>query len=461
MMRKIFFAILLFISLCVLCDTSFAVTADDYYNSAISKYLFGDIESAKNDLDHALSLDPAHQKSQALMRELKKESPKIEPPAPVIAAPRKPKVSPRISRVKARTYKPSVTAAPVATQESVVTQEAVIAPAAATNGIVVVTGKAKHLAKLMMKFIMGNMDVLFGIFGLLVLILLTVLFISKRYRTCPICGARYKSGSEFCVSCGTKVSELERLGERIKKWYGNYRWKKNPFTLDILPQLFTGYEDVASKVIEKVTARSGHIIITGGFGTGKTTLLRWLERRFSQNFFAIYVPRPPREINELIDLIVLRTGLKIEHEYKHIYSIGRHLKKLRKNVLLLIDEAHELTPEVEQPLRTLGDMDEVNLIIAGIPETREKFQREIKALFERIVLDITLEKLDLADFKKLIKKRIADAGGSDFGPFGDNVLEKIYEVSGGNPRRGIKACDAAVFKAIDNGKTVVDISMIA
>jgi type II secretory pathway predicted ATPase ExeA len=285
--------------------------------------------------------------------------------------------------------------------------------------------------------------------------------INIRYKTCPICGARYKSGSEFCISCGTKVSELERLGERVKKWYGNYGWKKNPFTLDILPQLFTGYEDVAGKVIEKVTAKSGHIIITGGFGTGKTTLLRWLEKRFSQSFFAIYVPRPPKEINELIDLIVLRTGLKIEHDQNHIYSIERHIKKLRKNVLLLIDEAHELVPEVEQPLRTLGDMNEISMVIAGIPETREKFEKEIRALFERVALDVNLEKLDLSDFKALIKKRITDAGGSDFGPFGDNVLEKIYDVSGGNPRRGIKACDAAVFKAIDNGKMVVDISMVS
>ncbi len=473
-MRKIFFALLLFISICVLCGTSFAVTADDYYNSAVSKYLFGDIESAKNDLDHALLLDPAHQKSKALLQEMTKQSPKETPLPAVKKNIRKSKVSPRIVKIKAKVRRPAVSAvphhvkveavmgmgAPVAAKGSVVTQEAVPAPAV-IEGSAVETGQAGSLADIVRSRIMENLDILLGLLGLLILIFLTVLLINKRYRVCPICGARNSTGSEFCYACGSKISEVEKAGERIRKWYSYYGWKKNPFTLDILPQLFTGYEDVASKVIEKVTARSGHIIITGGFGTGKTTLLRWLERRFSQNFFAIYVPRPPREINELIDLIVLRTGLRIQHEHRNIYSVGRHLKKLRKNVLLLIDEAHELAPEVEQPLRTLGDLDEVNLIIAGIPETREKFQKEIKALFERVVLDITLEKLQLADFKKLIMKRIADAGGSDFGPFGDNVLEKIYEVSGGNPRKAMKTCDAAIFRAIEDGKMVVDIAMIA
>jgi len=464
-MKRARFFLLLIVSLYFMGNIAYAVTADDYYESATSKYFFGDIAGARDDLKNALSLNPAHERSKAMLSEIERELIKTQPPAPEPPkpAPEKPKTTPQIRKAKIKTPR---AAAPVkiATKEAVATIEAapVIAAtkeAAVTKGSVTPLLAAGDAAAFYFKKISDIDKIRGALFGLAAALFLAVMFILFRrgYKICPICGARYSARSEFCLKCGSKVTEWEMLGERVKRWYRNFGWRKNPFTLEIMPELFTGYEDIVSRVIEKVVAKSGHILITGNFGVGKTTFLKWLERKFSMNFYSIYVPRPPKQIEEMIDLIVSRVGLRGKH---NIYSLGRKLNKLRKSVLLLIDEAHEFVIETERPMRTLGDMEKICFIIAGLPETREKFRNEIPALYERIVLDVPLEKLGLNDIKELIKKRMSEAGGKDLGPFGDNVLQKIHEVSGGNPRKAIKICDAAIFKAIENGKTIIDISTI-
>jgi type II secretory pathway predicted ATPase ExeA len=278
------------------------------------------------------------------------------------------------------------------------------------------------------------------------------IFYSQNIGHCFNCRTKISPNTDLCPNCGAWIGSKLRgeISKEQKIWYQKTGWRKNPFTLDIHPELFTGYRDEVKQILEKVAAKSGHILITGPLGVGKTTLLRWLSNYLRLEAYPIYIPRPPQSIVQIIKAIYYKLGVN-STDYD-IYNLDALRKKLGKSLILLLDEAHEFSVEFERPLRTLGDLDEVKLVMAGLPETTEKFKNEIKPLYERIVLNIGLERLNFEDLKALIIIRIENAGGKGIHPFTVSALEKIHELSQGIPRSAIKFCDAAVTRAIEVGE---------
>jgi type II secretory pathway predicted ATPase ExeA len=239
-----------------------------------------------------------------------------------------------------------------------------------------------------------------------------------------------------------------------KKWFAKFGWKNNPFALTVNPALFTGYSSQVKSIMEKLGTRSGHILVYGDKGVGKTTLLRWLVDNLKQENHAVYVARPPLNFDDLIRLVV--SALKGSSRKKYsLYEVEDLVKKAKKPVVLLIDEAHEVTAEIEQQMRSLGDIERVNLVLAGLPETREKIKKDSPPLFDRIILEVSIEHLSLEETQDMIKKRIEDAGGQDVKPFTNDAINNIFKMSRGRPRMILKVCDWVIADAIKNNLEVI------
>ena len=415
-------------------------TAQEYYDKATDLYLIGDLDGALKDLDLALKTDPSFTAAKNLTKTIMKE--KGQTPPPVISPP------------PARPTPPP--------------------PAKAANIIkqAVPSGETfKAIEEL-------NTPITWGVIGGCAGLMIGIVFLSrilKRRRenralnqdsidTCYLCGTKLDIGVEYCPNCGTDIGlkMMRTISEEHKNWLGKMGWTGNPFTLDIHPELFVGHRKDGKEILGKIQSKSGHVLITGAIGTGKTTFLRWLTIHLGKESMAIFIPRPPQDFKHLIKYIVekLYPNTTYNDDKFDIYNFNQLRQKINKDVVLLLDEAHEYSVDLERPLRTLGDLDRIILIAAGLPETVEKLKKEFQPLYDRMVLKIEFKNLTFEETQDLIRARIKSVHGMDFRPFNAAAVEKIYELSKGNPRSTIKICDRAVAKAIDQDLNHISADLI-
>lgn len=397
------------------------VTAQEYFNHAAVLYISGEIKGALKNLDIALKIDPGNAAAWQLKSSILREQKVID-----------------------------------------------------IKGGVGVVGKptivSYSLGFLLLALLLALVGLLFYL-GMAYKGMLTAykdkilekIGVRKRTLVCFKCKAKLPQEEEFCPYCGTRVGlkMWHSISGEQELWYAKLGWTKNPFNLDCHPELYTGYKTKVKEILEKISARSGHVLIVGPLGIGKTTLLRWLATYLPKELRPVYISRPPQEFNQLVRFIIQSMGFtpKGASEYD-IYNLDKLRRKLGKGLVLLIDEAHEFTVEIERPLRTLGDLDEVVLVMAGLPETVGKLKHEIRPLYERLVLEVSLSNLEIEDLKELIKVRIEDAGGTGTHPFNSDALNKIYKISKGNSRTALKLCDGAVTQAINRGEDIIGAKLI-
>lgn len=427
---------------------AFSQTADDYYDRAVNKYFLGDNPGALKDLGEALKLDPNHTRAAELQNEINKEMGKAAPPPPkiepqpvvpglkqVLPAPRRPappkKEEPKKPELpKAPLFKPQRIPAAAETQEGLIRQ---------------------------IYLWMGVVSVL-TIFLLIRIVFTNIrdYFEKKKLQICTECKWSNPGSAEFCAKCGARLKPWTGVTAAQRHWYAKFNWKRNPFTLDILPQLFTGYQTQVQTILEKVYLKSGHIMVLGNKGVGKTTLLKWLTDKLKDEFHTVYIPRPTDNFDDLLEFLAASLKIKKPKDRKFtIYDLESLAGSTSKNILLMLDEAHEFTNEFERPLRTLGDLNGVNFVLAGLMEARDKLKALSAPFYDRIIMEATLEHLTVKETEEMIRKRIESVGGADIHPFTPESIENIYKMSQGVPRMIIKVCDWVITDAIRHDLNVI------
>ncbi|MDD5416833.1 MAG: AAA family ATPase, partial [Candidatus Aenigmarchaeota archaeon] len=197
---------------------------------------------------------------------------------------------------------------------------------------------------------------------------------------------------------------------------------------------------------------------TGSTGSGKTSMLKWIE--FNLREHVLYVIKPPEKpeifTDIIIDLFPLGFFEKIMGKRPNLYNLPAYVnKKLKGNRLVfLLDESHETNKDVLEWLRVITDqIENVSVIMAGLPNLEQNVRDKLETLDQRITTRISLVALDKKDMRDLVKKRIESVGGTDIIPFTEDAIDRIYNKTGGFPREVLKSCDKLV-SSID--KDVID-----
>ncbi|MBK7048537.1 MAG: AAA family ATPase [bacterium] len=134
-----------------------------------------------------------------------------------------------------------------------------------------------------------------------------------------------------------------------------------------------------------------------------------------------------------------------------------------KRVVIVIDEAQNLSREVLEEVRLLtnlgqGQEQPVQIILVGQPELEATIERQdLAQLRQRIRVHCRLAPLDRRELEEYVNHRMKVAGGAA-GSFSGASLDGIFRKSGGVPRVVNTLCDRALLSAFVAGRKRVDVA---
>jgi type II secretory pathway predicted ATPase ExeA len=195
-------------------------------------------------------------------------------------------------------------------------------------------------------------------------------------------------------------------------------------------------------------------VITGGIGTGKTTLIRQLLNQMERDMVVGLITNTHPSFGELLQWILMAFNLECSSKDKvemHKVFMDFLIKQYASNrrAVLIVDEAQNMGPQALEELRMLSNVntekDQVlQIILAGQPGLRENLRDpRLEQFAQRISVDYNLDPLNLDETREYIHHRLSIAGGSP-DIFDDAACETVFRYSGGIPRLINLLCDTAL-----------------
>lgn len=252
---------------------------------------------------------------------------------------------------------------------------------------------------------------------------------------------------------------------------------KEPFSTSPDPK-FLYYSPEHSAALQRIEIairlRRGLVVIMGDVGTGKTTLSRALLQSFhNDDNYLFHMILDPQYRSEFQFLSALVRMFKAKPKYRSTLDYRDAIEQYlfqkgveeNKTIVLLIDEGQKLSPPFLEILRILLNYETneyklLQLVIFSQMELLPKI-RKIPNFMDRICLKFILNPLDEQQTGELIRYRLKQAGlDSHTNLFDPEAVRKIYEFTGGYPRRIIHVCHHALENIIMYDKPQVDAGTI-
>ncbi|MGW8160828.1 MAG: AAA family ATPase [Desulfobulbales bacterium] len=242
------------------------------------------------------------------------------------------------------------------------------------------------------------------------------------------------------------------------KFFG---FKEKPFKLVPNPEylfLSKSHEEALAHLTYAISHGDGFVEITGEVGTGKTTLCRVFLENLDKSIEAAYIFNPKLDALQLLRAINDELGIDSapDNTKDLIDRLNEFLidkKRSGQKVLVLIDEAQNLSHEVLEQLRLLSNLETtqeklLQIILVGQPELGDMLSsHQLRQLGQRITINCQLAPLTFKETKDYIRHRIALASHRAGPPFDKASYRAIYEYSRGVPRLINIACDRTLLNA--------------
>ena len=255
-----------------------------------------------------------------------------------------------------------------------------------------------------------------------------------------------------------------------------FGFKEKPFNLTPDARylfLSPHHKEALDHLLYGINERKGFIAITGGVGTGKTTLCRTLLSHLDTSTKSALIFNSFISDNELLKTVLHEFGIEMDQE---IESKKNNIDVLNQfllnnfsqggNAVLLIDEAQNLSHTVLEQIRMLSNLETekeklIQIVLVGQYELAELLATpSLRQLNERITVRYDLRPLKFEDIKGYVEHRLVVAGGRGNVRFTNGAYRKIFKYSHGNPRRINAVCDRGLLIAYAEEAFIISKGMV-
>ena len=243
--------------------------------------------------------------------------------------------------------------------------------------------------------------------------------------------------------------------------------KKHPFENVADPSFFyvsQSHEEALSRLLYVSRSSKGAALLTGDIGCGKTLISRVYKNKMKEaGTEVILLTNPHYNPVEFLQIIVYQLGIEDPPDSKArlLQMLGRKaIKNLenKKGTIIVIDEAQGIPEETLEEARLLLNLQNghrflLTLVLIGQPELRTKI-KHMKPLDQRIPIRFHLRPFDFRDTTNYMMYRLKTAG-SEKNVFEKKAIRKIYEYTGGLPRKINSVCDLSLLIGCNRKKKYI------
>ena len=253
-----------------------------------------------------------------------------------------------------------------------------------------------------------------------------------------------------------------------------YGLKEKAFNLNPDPEYFymsREHENAYVHLEYAIRESKGFAVITGEIGSGKTTLINYLLYKLKLDINIGLITNTNIPASQFLKAICREFEIDVDvREKVDIMEIFQDflLERYAQNerVLLIIDEAQNISPEAMEEIRMLSNLEAekshlIQIILIGQPELKRKLQRnDLKQFAQRVSSHYHINGLSKVEVNNYIRYRLKVGEAKNPDIFQKDAIELIYKHSLGIPRIINVICDTALVYGYADGQKTIDKDII-
>lgn len=238
-----------------------------------------------------------------------------------------------------------------------------------------------------------------------------------------------------------------------------FQLHEHPFSITPDPKYLyfaARHREAFDHLLFGITHRKGFIELTGEVGCGKSTICRAVLAHLGGQIRSALILNPCLNGPQLLRAVLADFGLRSPRNDRlsQLQTLNAFLLEQATagvNVVLVIDEAQDLSMRTMEQVRLLSNLETVQhkliqIVLSGQPELKERLEApELRQLRQRITVRFHIPPLEPEVIAAYIDHRLRTAGAPPAVRFDDAAITAVQRYARGIPRMVNAVCDYALL----------------